>query len=505
MNIAYHGSFLRQGLEQLGHNIMAIPAEDIDINLRLHKLGRPVDIVIIEPYGSSFSVRGLADCEQETVAWCVDSPLNEFWLLDACKLFDHVFVDQVQTVSSFAKHGLKASWLPLCAQDGYFVKPQEKIHGITFVGTVNQDRTKRANLLKYLGKYAKLNIASNISMTEAQRLLAQSRITLNENLFSGLTLRVFQGMAAASLVFTEEGDGTSEIFGEDKHIVFYNTENIFEKFDAILSSPGHYESVGVAARDLCRKEHTSKARAESLFQSLKTGHAKNLKPSKMEALWHETRAMYSFVRRYGGSLGAIIKNFETIIKNQGAKASEAKVELGNIYARRRMHGPAGKYYLDAATSGNSVAWAKLACLYAARDEKALAKLSAKRFLESVGLEQTGCKSMEEIFLDLARGHAAMGRKFDLGFNKTRQDMFPDTAFEAAQISWQSKPSPASMDMMLQCLAPCKLGGELLPTLQNAILEGILTERQILQTAEIALSYYDYDTANEIITAMKSQK
>ena len=54
MNIAYHGSFLRQGLEQLGHNILSIPADDIDINLRLKNLGQPVDLVIIEPYGSSF-------------------------------------------------------------------------------------------------------------------------------------------------------------------------------------------------------------------------------------------------------------------------------------------------------------------------------------------------------------------------------------------------------------------------------------------------------------------
>lgn len=62
-----------------------------------------------------------------------------------------------------------------------------------------------------------------------------------------------------------------------------------------------------------------------------------------------------------------------------------------------------------------------------------------------------------------------------------------------------------MDMMLQCLAPYNLGGELLPALRKAILEGIQTDRKILQTAEIALSYYDYDTANEIIFAMKSPK
>lgn len=505
MNIAYHGFFLREGLEQLGHNILAIPVDDIDINLRLKNLGQPVDLVIIEPYGSSFSVRGFADCEPETVAWCVDSPLNEFWLLDACKLFDHVLVDQRQTVSSFAKHGLKATWLPLCAQDVYFVEPQEKIHDITFVGTINQARTKRANLLKHLGKYAKLNIASNISMTEAQCLFAQSKITLNENLFSGLTLRVFQGVCAASLVFTEEGEGTSEIFMEGKHIAFYDAENILEKLDAILSSPGHYEAMALDARDLCRKQHTSKSRAQSLFQSLETSVAKNAKPSKMEALWHETRSMYSFIRRYGGRLGAIIKNFETIIENNSARSPDAMVELGNIYARREMYGTAGKYYLDAATAGNNVAWAKLACLYAARDEKARANVYTRHFLKSVGLEPAGNKSMEDIFLDLARGHAALGRKFDLGFNKPRQDMFPDTAFEAAQLSWQSKPSPAAMDMMLECLAPCKLGGELLPTLQKAILEGILTDRQILQTAEIAQSYYDYDTANEIMNAIKWQK
>ena len=190
MNIAYHGSFLRQGLEQLGHNILSIPADDIDINLRLKNLGQPVDLVIIEPYGSSFSVRELADCEHE-------------------------------------------------------------------------------------------------------------------------------------------------------------------------------------------------------------------------------------------------------IENHDARAADAMVELGNIYARRGKHGPPAKYYPDDATAGNSVAWAKLACLYAAREETGLASVSARRFLQSAGLEQSVNKSMGDIFLDLATGHAARGRKFDLGFNKHRQDMFPGTAFEAAHISWQS--------------------------------------------------------------------
>ncbi len=63
MNIAYHGSFFSQtGLEQLGHNILSIPADDIDINLRLKKiLASQLILWIIEPYGSSsFSVRELA-------------------------------------------------------------------------------------------------------------------------------------------------------------------------------------------------------------------------------------------------------------------------------------------------------------------------------------------------------------------------------------------------------------------------------------------------------------
>lgn len=503
MNIAYHGYFLRQGLEKLGHNLLDLPADEIDINTKLENLGQSVDLVLLEMYGNSFPVCGLAACEAETVAWCVDTPINEFWLRDACKLFDHVFVDQRQSAAAMQTHGIRAEWLPLCAQDSYFVEPQEKIHDITFVGTVNRFRTKRANLLNLLGKYAKLNLVSNVSMQEAQSILAQSKITLNENLFDGLTLRVFQGCGAGSLVFGEKGDGSDAIFADGEHIVYFDPENVLDKLDSILAAAERCQEMAIAARELCRGAHTSEARAVALFDSIRHERAKNCRGDWGERLWHESRAMYSFIRRYGGSLSSIIENFETIIANHPAKAAEAMLELGNICARRGIPEQALKYYLNAAGESN-MAWAKLALFHAGRDDEAMASFAAKRFLSAAGLEPKGrgIRNIPEILLDISKGYLKIGRNFDLGFNKFAEDQFPDTAFEVARLSWQKRPGPEAMTLMLQALAPYGLEGELLPELKKGIEAGIFTRRQELRTAEIALDYYDQDTANWIISAIK---
>jgi hypothetical protein len=86
--------------------------------------------------------------------------------------------------------------------------------------------------------------------------------------------------------------------------------------------------------------------------------------------------------------------------------------------------------------------------------------------------------------------------------KQFHDDYPDTAFETALLAWKAKTIPAAMDLQLDCLKQFTIEGELLPELTAAIQKGLLTDVQILRTAEIARQYYDEDLAGSIVDAFR---
>lgn len=509
MRIAYRGNFLREGLLAAGHEIIEIPKKD-SLNLD----NTSADLVLLELFGNNIPLAGLSGCRQNLVAYCVDSPINEFWLRDACKLFDYVFVDQKSTLNNFGAAGINARWLPLCAQKAYFTdNTPEKIHDISFVGSIDGGRTKRCNLLRLLQGAFPLNIRSGISVGQTQQVFSQSRTILNENLFPGLTLRVFQGMAANSLVFTEESSVVANgPFRDNEHMVCFNSNNVIEKLNLVLSSYHKYEEIAHNASRVCRAAHTSETRAAELLDAIGQNDAHNLRMSDSERKWHELQARYLSILRFGGILNDIIGDFKQLAGSDSPMASKALTELGNINARNGNLSQADKYYTSSiSVQDNPTAWMKMAMSRICREDFSGAKAAVARarefFQASPDFDadnQFGEISDERgrILAGIAMMYYQQGRTFDLGFGKSYRDNVPDTAFEVASLAWDTGPHPALLDFMLRCLRPYGLEGELLPKLSAAISNGQLNDRQILQTAEIAAQYYDMTLADTIISAFK---
>lgn len=118
MNIAYKGTFLREGLQDNGHRIYDLDIKaGQNLDAALKSLPRPMDLVVWEFYGGFSELRKFSGCEPPVAAYCIDTPLNEFWLAPCMKNVDYVFVDQPQCVPSMAKHGIQAAWLPLPAKN----------------------------------------------------------------------------------------------------------------------------------------------------------------------------------------------------------------------------------------------------------------------------------------------------------------------------------------------------------------------------------------------------
>lgn len=518
MNIAYQGNFLREGLISNGHNIVDIStATGQNINAALKSSNIPIDLVLLELYGNRVKLDGLAECEHKLAAWCIDSPINEFWLKDACRLFDYVFVDQKASVNDIKKHGLNTTFLPLCAEASYFRNINaDKFYDLTFIGTIDKHRTKRANILNLIQKNFKVNIVNNVSFQSAQEILSHSRITLNENFFKGLTLRMFQGMAAGSLLFTEEDAITgNDYFNDGEQLVCYNPDNIIERLNNIISSYESYKNIVECGYNVCKEKHTSHARVQKMLESISIKENINPRSNLNDRRWHELNARYLSILRFGGILDKqIIEEFKYFSMRDASMAAQADIELGNLFARNGNFKLAEKHYISAGSRDNHwQPWLKLALLHIAENNIQAARAnvnSAEKILPgefTCGSKDYNARINDksaELLFKIAKIYFYNGRIFDIGFHKSYTDIVPDTAYETALLAWNIEPSAAIMDFMLACIEPYGLAGEFLPMLIDAIAKRQIGKSWLLRTAEIAAEYYDTETANILISAFKGR-
>lgn len=508
MNIAYQGYFLKEGLISLGHNIFDLSLKPgDDINIMLDKFKKEIDFVLLELWGAFTFPVHIAKCAHKLIAYCIDSPINEFWAADYCKSFDHVFVDQQSSVKFFEARGVKATWLPLCAQSSYFANFFEKEHDLSFVGTINSNRIKRQNLISFIKKRYGMSTFFGKSFEETKNIFSKSKITLNENLFPGLTLRVFQALAAGTVVLTEGGDkNETALFRHGEHLIYYDHVNIGNAIEKILSSPAAAREIAAHGQEVCHSFHTSQRRAAELLAALEDAR-QCLSPD--EKGWGQTQSRHRHAMRYGGNLTGIIQEYRDFAE-KGIHVAEAITELGDIAARRGDRAKARELYRMGGELNNSPwPWVKLAILEAKDGNFAQGRQALDRAGRVFSQEEHACgqqqpigDALTDILFQAGRLYFMGDLRFDMGFQKNFIDPAPSTAFEMYEDAWKIRPHPAIMDSMLECLAAYGLEGELLPFLLDGIRLGALSDIQILRAADIAAHYYDEETANVIISAYR---
>lgn len=513
MNIAFKGRFLREGLLQNGHHVHDIePGKGQNLQDALNAAPVPIDLVVWELFGAMSDLQALTPCEQPVAAYCIDTPLNEFWLKNCVQNLDYVFVDQQQCVPALSGGGGEAAWLPLPAQEAYFQPQRAKSRDITFIGTTNSQRAKRNNILRLLGSRHSLDILSGLDLAESQKIFSESRVVLNENFFPGLTLRVVQGLAAGSLVYTERSPYGHD-FGlrDGQDLVLYDAHTILDRLAELLEKPGDCDAIGRHGQERCRELFAGGRVAAELLSRI--GLQKRRKPDAEDALWNRLTSEVLFVQRFGGSFAGAMRGLEELARSATDRAAAAHVLMGDLRARLRRDDAALDHYRKALEiSPASVANLKLALLAIRRDEAAPALRSILAFLrhwprlaplEPQALLAGGAPRPEMLLTAIGSLFFSLGRTWDMGFNKDFADPVPDTAFEVARMSWERAPTPAALELMLQCLRPRHMQGELLPFMLAAIKKGLLSDVQILDTARLAFEYYDRDTAAAIMAAMRA--
>ncbi|MBD5646187.1 MAG: hypothetical protein HDQ89_00705 [Desulfovibrio sp.] len=518
MNIAYKGTFLREGLLLNGHQVHDLTLnEGGDLQAALKAAPFPVDLVIWELFGGYSNIHALAPCEQPLVGYCIDTPLNEFWIKNCAKNFDHVFVDQPQCVPSLAAHGIEASWLPLPAKNAYFQPPREKKHTLTFIGSTTAQRLKRTNLLRLIRSRVDIHCMSGLDVAASQKIFSQSRIILNENYFPGLTLRVLQGLSAGSIVFTEQSPYGHDFGLEDgRDLVTYTPHTVLERLAELVEKHEDFAAIGLHGQETCRRLFSSGKVAAELLARVGTAQKKAPCGDDAAYLWNQAAAELLFVQRFGGSLGRAMRRLGGLANSCPDRAAAAHVLMGDVEATLNREASAREHYRKALEMApDSTANLKLAFLDIRRNEPDAALRALLAYLHHAGntagaglegrLSAAGGATPQALLLALAGIYLDLGRPWDMGFHKDSPDPVPDTALAAARLSWECAPSSAALELMLQCLRPAHMEGELLPTLLGALKMGLLSPVQILDTARLAYEYYDRETAAAIMSAMKKAR
>ncbi len=224
--------------------------------------------------------------------------MNYFWQADLAQFFDLTFLDQREPVERLQKNSSelkkRVHWLPLAADPATYRKlPREKVYDLTFVGTVNPRlRPKRSWILEELRRHFDVAIFQgqnrrSLLPAEVVEIYNQSRLILNENLFPGLNLRLFEAMICGTCVLTEESDGSWKSFFEDgTHLLTYNPKNLLDRVHNFLEDESGRERIAQQGRLLVQQEHTIESRTHILLRIVQDCLSKNKRS------YHHTRRVF---------------------------------------------------------------------------------------------------------------------------------------------------------------------------------------------------------------------
>ena len=462
-------------LKALGHTVrsfgelqgcdqrLAIAGQSIDNVLQL--AGFVPDLILIEIFGGAAPFfRGLERCPYPLAAYAVDTTINLFWMRHYLALFDAVFVDQADAAYHLRRSGIRATWLPLAIDPQWYpTTPQAPEYDIVFVGRITPGRAKRHNLIQLLQKHYPVHVVGRkgdpwLSEQQMARLFAKARIVLNENLFNGVTLRVFQGLASGSMLLTEEaGNGLHELFEDNRHLVTFTPETLLEKAGYFLGNEDQRRAIAQAGQDVVLAQHTLLHRVETILDGC-SALVGTRPPRPLPYRFSASAATYALLaERFSSQAQLFLPRAEqasvTVLQNQQASRrtkAQTYEYLGRCLATSNHPQDALKSLFEATRLAprNPSPCFLLGHLLLHLEQKQ----QAVSFFSS-GLKRLDCPKQDlvhtaekltatgrfdspELWSAFAKVMAACDRIFEPGHIKQAAVLFPETAVEYLELALQ---------------------------------------------------------------------
>jgi hypothetical protein len=518
MRIVYSGWFLREGFKKTGCEVIPFQLDaSKTLNELVEETGTNPDIVFIELFGQTALPKELHNSRYKLAVYCIDSSLNEYWLIPLAKLCTFVYVDQLSSVSKFSRQGVRAQWLPLCVSETDFRPVTEIQHFITFVGRVTQHRVKRANLLSHISKSFPLNVVSSVSHATMLDIFAASRIVLNENFFSGLNLRFFQALASGSLLLTERRCfGVRSHFREGVHFVGYSPNDILATLGSIEQAYENYVHIASSGQEECRRHHTSECRARTVIEDM----ASDRSPAELSVQAKQTnegQSKYFHVLRFGGHFDESVQLLKASADGHDTTSSQASCVIGSILLRSDNI-DMGVFYLEKSAAIATVhglnATFKL-MLFFLDDSRFFKYLSILiGLLDRMGLHSPvyfvyirALRCGEDVYYNTCMlAHAVLfdvKMNYDLGFNRPNGDRYPEYAMEYARLAFLAHITADSLEAIIKSTNAAGVAPEALDYITEAILAGVASDEHIALSASLAIEYFDFLYASTAIKALKA--
>jgi hypothetical protein len=351
----FHEAFVRQG-----HKVMAPPHQDGFPLTRFFDrlMDRPDLIVYTDHLGVHAWPEGLEELEIPKIYYAVDTPINFWWQKHFGSLFDLCYADQKPFAARFQDEGQDGRWLPVAVNTAAYQSasddPVEKVYDFGFVGVLNeQTRGKRNQLVQSLSSRFSLKTLGDrgpgwAGPDESAALYRQSRLILNENLFPGVTTRMFEALACGAALFTEKAGGDfGEIFQPGEDFAWFEPQELFTAADYWLSDEARLAKMADRARAKVLSAHDISHRAEKVLRD-----AAELNPGRgrrgREAWDSLGRTLFLTAMRWPGENGRDRLGRAEILlgraEEAGVLSTEGRFMLGHI-ARLKGEGDKARRHL----------------------------------------------------------------------------------------------------------------------------------------------------------------
>jgi glycosyltransferase involved in cell wall biosynthesis len=248
------------------HNIPC--GYDVDMEAVLRSLPsswRP-DLFLWIDSVPGYAPRNIARLDCPTACYLIDTHLNLQTHLEWAWRFDWAFLVHRQFCADIAASGCsRVAWLPVaCDPEIHRQPPMPKRHDIGFVGSLNQDR--RRQLIERLQRRWPVHVERSFLRAMA-RTFAESRVVFNNAVRDDLNMRVFETMAAGSMLLTDAapGSGLDEMFDDGRHLVLYDDDTLEEKVAYYLAHDDEREAIARAGQAEVLRWHTYDHRAATLI------------------------------------------------------------------------------------------------------------------------------------------------------------------------------------------------------------------------------------------------
>lgn len=203
-----------------------------------------------------------------TACYLIDSHLSLEWHVKWATNFDYVFIAQKEYIPAFIAAGNKnVFWLPLgCDPDIHCVGPHAKQYDVGFVGSVNDVKSRRYELLTKVESKFRLSY-QRCFWTEMSEFFAKSKIVFNNAIKNDLNMRVFEVLSSGSFLLTDmtKGNGQAEMFIDGEDYGIYTDENILEKTGYYLNNEELRERIAKNGQMIAHKAHTYKHRVDEIL------------------------------------------------------------------------------------------------------------------------------------------------------------------------------------------------------------------------------------------------